>query len=116
MSTDRIAALVKALELSPESDPLRLLLAELLQKDGREKEPLGAEKVDLAARCIEEALTADRELPLTMKQFGRAPADLSPTTLDWLGRARDYVEFASHREQYREVADFLRSREIRHWK
>jgi hypothetical protein len=35
------------------------------------------------------------------------------STLDWLARARTYVEFANRDDRYREVADYLRTREVK---
>jgi transitional endoplasmic reticulum ATPase len=67
-------------------------------------------------QVIEEALDTQSHPPLTMKHFEIARAELRPTTLDWLARARNYVEFANQDDRYKEVATFLRSREIRDWK
>lgn len=67
-------------------------------------------------QVIEEALVSGQEPPLTMQHIDEARATLRPTVLDWLARARNYVEFANHDERYKEVADFLRSREARAWK
>ena len=43
-------------------------------------------------------------------------AEMRPTTLDWLARARNHVEFANQDRRYDDVAAFLRSREARSWK
>jgi SpoVK/Ycf46/Vps4 family AAA+-type ATPase len=67
-------------------------------------------------QVIEEALDTQSHPPLTMKHFEIARSSLRATTLDWLARARNYVEFANQDDRYKEVATFLRSREIRDWK
>jgi hypothetical protein len=64
---------------------------------------------------IDEALESGSEPPLTMSHLERAQQDLRPTTLDWLERAQNYVEFANQDKRYDEVAKFLRSREVRKW-
>jgi SpoVK/Ycf46/Vps4 family AAA+-type ATPase len=77
----------------------------------------GADLVALVDRAtdqvIEEALLGGGNPPLTMRHFEQARAELRPTTLDWLSRAKNYVEFANQDERYKEVAAFLRSRELR---
>ncbi|WP_437688467.1 AAA family ATPase [Sorangium sp. So ce176] len=67
-------------------------------------------------RVIEEALDTGTEPPLTMKHVEAALEAQRPTTLEWLARARNYVEFANQSEQYKDVALFLKSREARAWK
>jgi SpoVK/Ycf46/Vps4 family AAA+-type ATPase len=67
-------------------------------------------------RVIEEALDIQDHPPMTMKHLDAARAGLRPTTLDWLARARNYVEFSNQDDRYKEVATFLRSREVRDWK
>jgi len=65
---------------------------------------------------IEEALDSGKEPPLTMGHLEATLRDLRPSPLDWLARARNYVEFANHDDRYKDVAEFLRSREARAWK
>ena len=48
-----------------------------------------------------------------MPHFESALAELRPTTLDWLNRAQNYVEFANADQRYEDVSKFLRSREVR---
>lgn len=62
---------------------------------------------------IDEALESGEEPPLSNSHFERALARIRPTTLEWLNRARNYVEFANDDDRYDEVANFLRSREVR---
>jgi SpoVK/Ycf46/Vps4 family AAA+-type ATPase len=77
----------------------------------------GADLAALVERAtdqvIEEALLSGGNPPLTMSHFEHASRELRPTTLDWLSRARNYVEFANQDDRYKEVAAFLRSRELR---
>jgi SpoVK/Ycf46/Vps4 family AAA+-type ATPase len=65
---------------------------------------------------IDEALESNSQPPLTMRHLDQSRADVRPTTLDWLARARNYVEFANQDDRYKEVATFLKSREARAWK
>lgn len=65
---------------------------------------------------IEDALRSNSQPPLTMQHFERARSGLRPTTLDWLSRAKNYVEFSNHDDRYHEVASFLKTREVRAWK
>jgi SpoVK/Ycf46/Vps4 family AAA+-type ATPase len=64
---------------------------------------------------IDEALESGSEPPLRGYHLEKALVDLRPTTLDWLDRAQNYVEFANQDKRYDEVAGFLRSREVRNW-
>ncbi len=63
--------------------------------------------------AIEEALASDREPPLSMAHLERALAGTRPSTMDWLARARNYVEFANQSERYADVARFLKTKEAR---
>lgn len=62
---------------------------------------------------IDEALTTGQELPLTTERLLAAVDAVRPTTVDWLRRAQNYVEFANEGDRYADVADYLRSREVR---
>jgi len=64
-------------------------------------------------QVIEEALESQAEPPITMKHLERALVGLRPTTLEWLSRAQNYVEFANQDERYQEIADFLKAPEVR---
>ncbi|MEW5986404.1 MAG: ATP-binding protein [Chloroflexota bacterium] len=64
-------------------------------------------------QAIDEALETGGEAPLTMHYLETGRASLRPTTLDWLERARNYVEFANQDKRYNEVAAFLKSAEAR---
>jgi hypothetical protein len=48
-----------------------------------------------------------------MQHLERAAGVVRPSTLDWLHRAKAYVEFANQAERYSDVADYLRSRDVR---
>ncbi|XYH94059.1 AAA family ATPase [Sorangium sp. So ce1128] len=67
-------------------------------------------------RVIEEALDTGEEPPLRMKHVEAVLAEQRPSTLEWLARARNYVEFANQSEQYKDVALFLKSRDAKAWK
>jgi transitional endoplasmic reticulum ATPase len=77
----------------------------------------GADLRDLVERAvddvIEQALDTGTEPPLTMEHLERARASRRPTTLDWLGTARNYVEFANQAGRYDDVLEYLKSREAR---
>ena len=62
---------------------------------------------------IDEALDTGTEPPLRQAHLAQAASRVRPTTLDWLQRAKDYVEFAGASEKYGDVADFLRRRDVR---
>ena len=42
--------------------------------------------------------------------------DLRPSTLDWLARARNFVEYANRAEQYRDVEEFLATPDVKRWR
>jgi transitional endoplasmic reticulum ATPase len=63
--------------------------------------------------AIEDALNSGTTMPLTAKHIDRARQGLRPTTLDWLTRAENYVEFANQDKRYDEVASYLKSAEVR---
>lgn len=62
---------------------------------------------------IDDALDTGAEPPLRQEHLERAAAQIRPTTLDWLHRARDYVEFAGASQKYADVAQYLRQRDVR---
>lgn len=62
---------------------------------------------------IDEALRTGAEPPLRMAQLEQAIAELRPSTVDWLVRAKAYVEFANQSERYAEVAKYLAAKEVR---
>jgi AAA+ superfamily predicted ATPase len=62
---------------------------------------------------IDEALAGGGEPPLTGAHLRTALAGLRPTTLDWLLRARDQVEFANAAQRWDDVAAYLSSRRVR---
>jgi AAA+ superfamily predicted ATPase len=67
-------------------------------------------------QAIEEALASGGEPPLSQRHLEPVLRDLRPSTLDWLARARNFVEYANRAEQYREVEEFLATSEVRHWR
>ena len=62
---------------------------------------------------IDAALDTGDELPLTTDRLLAAVDAVAPTTIDWLQRAQNYVEFANEGNRYSDVADFLKSRDVR---
>jgi len=67
-------------------------------------------------RVIDDALTSGGDPPLTQRHVDAALEGFRPSTLEWLGTARNYVEFANQGGRYDEVARFLVSKEARAWK
>ena len=65
---------------------------------------------------IDEALGNQTEPPLTMRQLETARSRVRASTLEWLDRARNYVEFANQDERYADIAAFLQSPEARNRK
>jgi len=63
--------------------------------------------------AIDEALESESEQPIEQRHFDAARTSMRASTLDWLARARTYVEFANRDDRYREVADYLHSREVK---
>lgn len=64
-------------------------------------------------RVIDEALDSGAEPPLRQSHLDAVREEMRPTTLEWLARARNYVEFANRDERYRDVATFLRTKEAK---
>jgi SpoVK/Ycf46/Vps4 family AAA+-type ATPase len=64
-------------------------------------------------QVIERALQEGGEPPLGMAELTAAAQAVRPSTLDWLHRARTYVEFANQAERYVDVATYLKSRDVR---
>ena len=62
---------------------------------------------------IEEALDDEDEPGLEQHHVEAVLGEMRPSTLDWLGRSRNYVEFANHNQRYDEVARFLKTREAK---
>lgn len=64
-------------------------------------------------RVIDEALDTGEEPPLTTDHLLAALAEMRPSTLEWLSRADNFVEFANRDETYADVEKYLKSREVR---
>ncbi|MGB1249123.1 MAG: AAA family ATPase [Candidatus Promineifilaceae bacterium] len=70
--------------------------------------------VDAAVdQVIEQALETGDEPPLQNRHFEVAIKEIIPTTIDWLKRAQNYVEFANEGKRYDEVAQYLKQREVK---
>ncbi len=61
---------------------------------------------------IDEALEGGAEPPLEGRHLDAAMPDIHPTTLEWLERARHYVEFANQGGRYSEIEAFLKRRDV----
>ena len=77
----------------------------------------GADLVALVERAtdavIDEALDAGGDPPLRTSHLERTLEGMRPTTLEWLGTAKNYVEFANEGGRYDEVRAFLVSSEAK---
>jgi transitional endoplasmic reticulum ATPase len=62
---------------------------------------------------IDTALETQGEPPVTGAVLARAIETIRPTTLDWLERAKGYVEFANVGDKYADVEAYLNSKEVR---
>lgn len=56
---------------------------------------------------------AGGEPPLDGRHLEAAIDLMHPTTLDWLQRAKNYVEFANQGGRYSDIASFLSRRDVR---
>jgi AAA+ superfamily predicted ATPase len=89
---------------------LKALAAQTAMFSGADLSALIERGVD---KVIDEALATGGEPPLSMQHLTSALPTVKPSTLDWLHRVRSYIEFANQSERYDDVADYLRSKEIR---
>lgn len=80
---------------------------------GADLRALVQQAIDLV---IDEALAGAHEPPLSMRHLEQARATLHPSTLEWLRRARNYIEFANQDQRYSDVAAFLRTSDARAWR
>ena len=60
---------------------------------------------------IEEAIDTGGDPPLRMAHLQMVLETMRPSTLEWLGRAKNYVEFANGDERYSDIAKYLKSKE-----
>jgi len=80
---------------------------------GADLEALVEQAVEMV---IDEAIMSGTEPPLTMRHLVEARAQLMPSTLDWLRRAKNYVEFANQDQKYNDVAAYLKTKEPKSYK
>jgi SpoVK/Ycf46/Vps4 family AAA+-type ATPase len=77
----------------------------------------GADLVALVDRAvdgaIDDALDHGGVPPITPAHFDTALSEVKASTLEWLARAKNYVEFANAGGQYGDIEKFLKSREAR---
>ncbi|HYP22404.1 MAG TPA: ATP-binding protein, partial [Actinomycetota bacterium] len=61
---------------------------------------------------IDEALDGGGEPPLETRHLEAVMPAIHPTTLEWLERARHYVEFANQGGRYSEIETYLKRRDV----
>jgi SpoVK/Ycf46/Vps4 family AAA+-type ATPase len=64
-------------------------------------------------RVIDEALETGGEPPLQAQHISSSMAEVNPTTLEWLRRAKNYVEFANQGGRYSEIAEYIKRKDVR---
>lgn len=57
--------------------------------------------------AIEDSISMEQEVPLTMKHMETAIRQIRPTTIEWLTTARNYAKYANESGQYNDVLAFL---------
>ena len=62
---------------------------------------------------IESVLDTGTELPVRHADLATALSSVRPSALEWLARARDYVEFSNSTGQWADVEKYLSSRAVR---
>lgn len=62
---------------------------------------------------IESVLETGNEVPVTHADLAAALVKVRPSSLEWLARARDYVEFSNATGQWADVEKYLSSRAVR---
>ncbi len=62
---------------------------------------------------IETVLDTGEEIPVGQQHLTSALAQVTPSALDWLARARDYVEFSNASGQWTDVESYLGQRAVR---
>jgi SpoVK/Ycf46/Vps4 family AAA+-type ATPase len=103
------------LELHTDRVPNRALDTRRLARDmtlfsGADIRGLVESAVD---KVIDEALEADGEPPLELRHLEASLSDVRPTTLEWLRRAKNYVEFANQGGRYSDIEEFLKRRDVK---
>jgi SpoVK/Ycf46/Vps4 family AAA+-type ATPase len=66
--------------------------------------------------AIDQALRTGGDVPVTREHFAQTADQVRPTTLDWLGTARNYVEFANESGRFDDVLEFLGGNEAKRWR
>ena len=73
-----------------------------------------AQVVDQAVeRAVSDAIRSGELRPVNSTDFQLALKSRNPTTLEWLRRSRNYVNFANKDGYYDDLADFLKKAKIR---
>jgi SpoVK/Ycf46/Vps4 family AAA+-type ATPase len=80
----------------------------------------GADLRELVNRAvdlvIDEALDTGGEPPLATAHLVQAMRGMRPSTLEWLATARNFVDFANRTGAYDDVAQFLKSADVKAWR
>src|SRR4029453_16236442 len=80
----------------------------------------GADLRELVNRAvdlvIDEALDTGGEPPLATAHLVQALRGSRPSTLEWLATARNFVDFANRTGAYDDVAQFLKSADVKTWR
>jgi len=88
-------------------------IADLDLKSGADLRALIKRAFDLV---IEEILKSEDDRALQMTHIRTGLSNMRSATLDWLNRAKNYVEFANQNEFYSAGDRFLRTPEVKKWK
>lgn len=64
-------------------------------------------------RVIDEALEGDGEPPLEQRHIEASIGQMQPTTVEWLRRAKNYVEFANQGGRYADIESYLKRRDVK---
>jgi SpoVK/Ycf46/Vps4 family AAA+-type ATPase len=64
-------------------------------------------------KVIDEALEGNGEPPLEPRHIEASVAGIQPTTVEWLRRAKNYVEFANQGGRYTDIESYLKRRDVK---
>ena len=95
---------------APDLD-LRALAEQTALFSGADLRHVAERAVDAA---IDETLRGGADVPVSAAHLTAAVDGVTPTTLEWLATARNYVEFANESGRYDDVLEYLKSPEAQH--
>ncbi|PCJ16739.1 MAG: AAA family ATPase [Candidatus Cloacimonadota bacterium] len=67
-------------------------------------------------KVIDEALETNTEPPLENKHLLESLREITPSTLNWLSKAKNYVEFSNKSRKYDDVDNYLKSKEVKKYR